>query len=509
MKKLIKIIFGLISTILVIAVILVGVLVFSLMDNKDKTPTQVKETEYVSADFMSKKMYQSIKKINDDEEIYADLTDEEINVILYNSLISLDIPEIHFTGAYVKLIEEQKYEFKVSVKASFFPTSLSGQLILSQDENNLVFKFEKVKVGNVDLTFGMLKKFVYSKIDTSVIESSISSTGIECKLDLENLTLSISKQSIASLVKSSLSEEEIYKVMIETIFSNKELLNYDLGKDNKLGVSINTSSLKYVDTRDGNIKYSLDLQEAKDKTLNDPHFSKENASLLFNYYVSGYASLEESDKEKADELGLNKSENGVKNNEEIDIGGIIAKQFNIDKLPEVLLNHSVSVSLSEDNFNQLFSTQDIIGKSIVFFFDNDFTYITLESLNIDIEENAARIYVTISINGYQLVINANFDFNENESFFIVGTLKNLYLGSVEIEEKYFSDILSYLNKSIAEDWISFIPNENKMKIDLGSFVSDNALVKKMLEYNFSCTSKFDKDKDGDKLILTYKSNLLG
>ena len=92
MKKLIKIIFGLISTILVIAIILVGVLVFSLMDNKDKTPTQVKETEYVSADFMSKKMYQSIKKINDDEEIYADLTDEEINVILYNSLISLDIP---------------------------------------------------------------------------------------------------------------------------------------------------------------------------------------------------------------------------------------------------------------------------------------------------------------------------------------------------------------------------------------------------------------------------------
>ena len=107
------------------------------------------------------------------------------------------------------------------------------------------------------------------------------------------------------------------------------------------------------------------------------------------------------------------------------------------------------------------------------------------------------------------MINANFDFNENESFFIVGTLKNLYLGSVEIEEKYFSDILSYLNKSIAEDWISFIPNENKMKMDLGSFVSDNALVKKMLEYNFSCTSKFDNDKDGDKLILTYKSNLLG
>ena len=69
MKKLIKIIFGLISTILVIAIILVGVLVFSLMDNKDKTPTQVKETEYVSADFMSKKMYQSIKKINDDEEM--------------------------------------------------------------------------------------------------------------------------------------------------------------------------------------------------------------------------------------------------------------------------------------------------------------------------------------------------------------------------------------------------------------------------------------------------------
>ena len=123
MKKLIKIIVGLISTILVIAIILVGVACFSLIDNKDKTPIEVKETEYVSEEFMAKKLYQSINNVNEDEEIYADLSDEEINVILYNSLISLNIPEIHFTGAYVKLIEEQKYEFKVSVKASFFPTS--------------------------------------------------------------------------------------------------------------------------------------------------------------------------------------------------------------------------------------------------------------------------------------------------------------------------------------------------------------------------------------------------
>ncbi len=505
MKKLIKIIVGLISTILVIAIILVGVACFSLIDNKDKTPIEVKETEYVSEEFMAKKLYQSINNVNEDEEIYADLSDEEINVILYNSLISLNIPEIHFTGAYVKLIEEQKYEFKVSVKASFFPTSLSGKLVLNQDEDNLIFKFEEVKVGKVDLTFNLLKKFVYSKIDTSVIESSISTSGIDCKLDLENLTLSVSKKSLISLVESSLSEEEIYKVMIETIFSNKELLNYDLGKDNKLGVSINTSSLKYVDTRDGNIKYSLNLQEAKNKTLNDSNFSKENASLLFNYYVSGYASLEDSDKEKADELGLNTSEKGVKNTEGVDVGGIIASQFSIDKLPEVLFNQSVSVSLSEENFNQLFSTQDIIGKSIVLFYDNDFTYITLESLNIDIENAQARIYVTISINGYRLVINANFDFKENESFFIIGTLKSLYLGSVQIEEKYFVDILTYLNNSINENWISFIPIENKMKIDLESFVSDNELVKKMMEYSFSCTSKFEKDN----LVLTYKSTLLG
>lgn len=505
MKKLIKIIVGLISTILVIAIILVGVACFSLIDNKDKTPIEVKETEYVSEEFMAKKLYQSINNVNEDEEIYADLSDEEINVILYNSLISLNIPEIHFTGAYVKLIEEQKYEFKVSVKASFFPTSLSGKLVLNQDEDNLIFKFEEVKVGKVDLTFNLLKKFVYSKIDTSVIESSISTSGIDCKLDFENLTLSVSKKSLISLVESSLSEEEIYKVMIETIFSNKELLNYDLGKDNKLGVSINTSSLKYVDTRDGNIKYSLNLQEAKNKTLNDSNFSKENASLLFNYYVSGYASLEDSDKEKADELGLNTSEKGVKNTEGVDVGGIIASQFSIDKLPEVLFNQSVSVSLSEENFNQLFSTQDIIGKSIVFFYDNDFTYITLESLNIDIENAQARIYVTISINGYRLVINANFDFKENESFFIIGTLKSLYLGSVQIEEKYFVDILTYLNNSINENWISFIPSENKMKIDLESFVSDNELVKKMMEYSFSCTSKFEKDN----LVLTYKSTLLG
>lgn len=505
MKKLIKIIVGLISTILVIAIILVGVACFSLIDNKDKTPIEVKETEYVSEEFMAKKLYQSINNVNEDEEIYADLSDEEINVILYNSLISLNIPEIHFTGAYVKLIEEQKYEFKVSVKASFFPTSLSGKLVLNQDEDNLIFKFEEVKVGKVDLTFNLLKKFVYSKIDTSVIESSISTSGIDCKLDLENLTLSVSKKSLISLVESSLSEEEIYKVMIETIFSNKELLNYDLGKDNKLGVSINTSSLKYVDTRDGNIKYSLNLQEAKNKTLNDSNFSKENASLLFNYYVSGYASLEDSDKEKADELGLNTSEKGVKNTEGVDVGGIIASQFSIDKLPEVLFNQSVSVSLSEENFKQLFSTQDIIGKSIVFFYDNDFTYITLESLNIDIENAQARIYVTISINGYRLVINANFDFKENESFFIIGTLKSLYLGSVQIEEKYFVDILTYLNNSINENWISFIPSENKMKIDLESFVSDNELVKKMMEYSFSCTSKFEKDN----LVLTYKSTLLG
>ena len=57
MKKLIKIIVGLISTILVIAIILVGVACFFLIDNKDKTSIDVKETEYVLEEFMSKKLY--------------------------------------------------------------------------------------------------------------------------------------------------------------------------------------------------------------------------------------------------------------------------------------------------------------------------------------------------------------------------------------------------------------------------------------------------------------------
>ena len=69
MIKLIKIIVGLISTILVIAIILVGVACFSLIDNKDKTPIEVKETEYVSEEFLAKKLYQSINNVNEDEEI--------------------------------------------------------------------------------------------------------------------------------------------------------------------------------------------------------------------------------------------------------------------------------------------------------------------------------------------------------------------------------------------------------------------------------------------------------
>lgn len=500
MKRLFKFIGGLIVTILVICLILVGTLVFCLFDKTNKTPDIIVNDESTLEDISNRKIFESLKNTKTEEKIALDFSDQELNLILYKALKSLNIPGISFEGVSITLEEDNTYDASFSLKASFFPTCIKGKMKLSEDENDLIFSLVNAKIGKIDLTNQLLKKYVFSKIDSTSISNSLNENGLKVTLDFKSLSLKIDKSSLMTFVEKNISSTSLYEVVLETIISNSSIIEYHLGENNKLGGAINLSSLKYIETRDGNISYPLNLESSKEKALNNENINKDNVNALFNYYVSGYNDLDDENKEVIDSLSLSKEEKGIKNHDEIDMTKLISEQLSLSNLSGALASKSLQIEVTENDFNQLLSTQKIIGKSYALYYENDLAYISLDSINIDIKENTADIHVICSLNGCLISINLFLQFDENTASYIDGKLTSISIGNIKVEDKYIPTILEYLQSAINESWISFDATNQIMRIDLTGFISDNELVKALIANNFTCHSSFKEDK----LILQYK-----
>ena len=111
--------------------------------------------------------------------------------------------------------------------------------------------------------------------------------------------------------------------------------------------------------------------------------------------------------------------------------------------------------------------------------DNDsykVTYIAVESLFVDINENKLDLYMTVSVNGESLVLNINADESETLGLNIEFSIKTVRFGTVKLNDDEIKLLLNYLENNIDEDWIIVNKEANEIDIDfIGVFESSPTL----------------------------------
>lgn len=495
MKRLLKIFLFLISFILVVAIIVCVVLGVMFYDNKDNTPKEIKENDYQVNYLVEREIYQSIKEINSNHGIALSLDDYALNELLYAIISEINVEGINIKGVYCQENTDQSYLIEIPVKVFGFDSVIRGKIKLEEKENELIIKLENAKIGKFNLTNNFFKKNVFSKINVQEVEDKLLDQGIIAKINFSDFVVSLDIDSCINFLKKQFkgSSLELLDVALSTCNENPGLLSILTGENNQLGVYINTEKFKYDQVRDGNLNYPLDLESAKEKTLNDQNYSDQYASELFNYYVSGYEVLTEDQKKVIDSFGLDTSYTGIRNSSTLTMKEIIEEQSSYSLLEGIITSGKFSLKISEDNFNELLSTLDIIGSSFVYSFENDFVYVTFEGISMNINKDYFDLSLILSLNGQRIVANVSFDSKSNNDSYINGDLKSLRIGEVTVDEKYLNQVFAYLKEILNEEWLVIDAENLKIKVDLTGMLTDNQLISFLLRNSFSCTSSFSSD----------------
>lgn len=465
MRKLLKFIGVLIAFVLVVVLALGITLVCCLYDTSDKTPEEIRANAYPVEYLAERELFRSVKDIASTSSVDFSLDSTALNEIVYAVVSGLNVDPVKIEGAYCQIDEEGAVTAEIPVSVFGFKSCLKANLSAGQ------------------------------------IEEQLKQIGFETTVDLENLTFTIGKSSLVGFLTDQVEtgSESVYTVLLDDIFNDRNI-SYRCGDDSRIGFSVDVSDFAYDVVRDGEILYPIDYEFARESARNHEAFSEENAPALLNYYVLGYDRLPEEYVSIIDRLELDKNYPGVKNCDELDAGELILEQTAAMDLNQVILNREMDVYITEDHFDQFFSTSEIIGQSYVLSFEDQIVFISCESLMMDIERNQMKLSVVLSVNGKRLIASLTFDSKDNPDSYIEGTLVDVSFGKDVFNPDLYDDLLSSVNDLIDLNWLTIHPSERTVLVDLAAVFAENELIAQLIAMNFNCHSSFTED---GRLLMTY------
>jgi len=506
MKKFFKILLIVLLVLIVGIVAGVGYVVYAINDSTDRTPSKIRTNNYPSERVINRVVTDSL--VSTDDDINIALDGYTINEILYSTLKRLSLSPIEILGCYTEFDSNDNLVVQIPLNVQGFKTSLSAKVKITESTNSFTLKLNQGDVGKLSISNSIVKKIVEQTVDAREVEKELKAQGIDAKISTENYTFTITKKALIEKINDALKDDKnsaLYKLLLNLCMEKPELFQLHLCENKRIGFTIKASNMLYDDSRDGTFTNTIDYDYAVSQVKNDLGSSRvnyKNVAAAFDYQIIGYENLSSEEKAYIDALGYDTTYKG-----QVHYTANSMKTFILEQEPsaiqiaQALINHELSMKITEAQFNELFSAMNFVGKSVGFTNDTDVGYFSFETLYIDIKENAFDLTIILNVSGRRLAIQASLDAPKNNDFKIDATLTGLRIGNVAIEEKYYSDLLAYLNSAMeSTEWISADPTNKKITIDLESIVKggesfgdlESHIVEKSLEFT-----------DDGKLKLSY------
>lgn len=276
MKKVLKIIFITLGSLIGLFILSFVVLYICLSNHDYQVPYEVYNSEESFSDVLEQKVSQAIENMGDDYYLDVLLTSDDFNELLYGIIIDnlnknykpteLDVHQHYvyripygegpiledgFTinHIYSEMEEEQLTISVCFSPVTFFKTKLKLFLQCETLDNKYAFQITKVRIGK--LTFKQDSKILKSILDNEVISTKISSLFTEASLpiiyDEGSMRFEMEKEDFYEYLKSYLANDNDIsysdQVMID-ILANPQYDVLDFYTNNGFGIGLDLSNLK-------------------------------------------------------------------------------------------------------------------------------------------------------------------------------------------------------------------------------------------------------------------------
>ena len=547
MKKFFKFIFGFIGALLLLVITLTIVLGIALHNKRVASPDKADESlNRSTANVINAEVEKSMSNSVSEKKVNL-LLDEEALEYLFLSITSTIGKEankaLNITGIDVDVVDS-KYSLMMSGQVSFYKTLITCGLSFKETDEAFSIKLEGLKAGKLNVySFRWLASlFVNSK----KIEESLEKKGLYLDLDFSTFTIIFTKDNIKKMLVGAMGddEEELVNVLGDIFLSSKDILEFNLGKDNLLGAILHLQMLEYSEEELGALPYHYDFDSlvTKTKTLITSNIiTYEKTGVVFQYLVKGYDVYKEAKNDENDEKIAKTNEQNKKNREYIDsldlsvIGinnnsaykGIMNKpEGDSNKvvangikdalslsIEQMIINKGFSLTITDDTLTEALKTLSLVGFSSAFANDlnGEVAYVVVEQLNFICHENKVIVDLIANINGERIYIEVSLDtLSNNNGLSLTGSIDYIRIGEKNLSDENKISLLKYLKNATSEvNWINVEvtdnPSTSYLILNFHQLLNDNssigAFMANMAELSLSITNETKVVEGG--IVITY------
>ena len=279
----------------------------------------------------------------------------------------------------------------------------------------------------------------------------------------------------------------LINLLLDVIKNHHELYNFET--ENELKLNVNLSNLKFNTSNSQYIPIDFSSIETSTETLlKNKIINYSQANDIFNFLINGYDDSSEELIDKINSIDLSSINITDKTNYTglIDKNSISLKEYiNGTNIDYTLGNTSIKLDISEDNLNSVIQNNDLKGSSYTVChsqdenikYSNQMSYVVIEDIKMNMLNNEIKLDLIINIHGYRLGIYADFSTPTHQGLVIEGTLTNLQIGEIELNDYQKTEIIQYLNTMIEDSWISLSNSDNTIKLDFTDLIIENEVIK--------------------------------
>ena len=478
MKKFLLIFFISLASIVTLSVVAFAAVCISVADETDNTPDNIRTADVDLEQFINREAVKALDGVGEKDEVSLLFDEYAMNELVYAIAREVKLPMVEVVGAYVTYAENGALKAEVPLKFSgFVSTCLKAGIKISFENGVFTVTLEDAYVGNFALTDGAIRVFVLNDFNGRNWQKDLEKAGICGTLDLNDLSFSMTVNEICDTI-ANLTEKDpngkLYRLVCDLALKSEDLIDFYFGEGGYYGVTLNTGKLAYDQVTDGAISHPLDLDSAAESTRYwlDKGVTPKNVSSVFHYYVSGYDAL--SDKEKADvnALGLTENGMGVRTVSPASMAQVFADQTG--GLAASLINRRVTLTVSDEQMNTILACLDVIGAGTAFCHGDKLAYLTLESIDIFLDDHNFRLLLTFNLNGKRLCGYIDADCPDTDRMAIYAHITQIRIGKLALTNEHVSTFLSYLNDILsAENWIYADDAENIVTLDMEQAIAES------------------------------------
>lgn len=474
----------------------------------DGTAKEIEKDESFSAStFLNDKLVAALDTTKDDGQISIKVSENDFNQMLLASKEAV-VGAIPTLGKYVSgadlVTGDTQYVFSLNAhlgkifksRARVYAT-LGSEMINGED--CLVFKLNDVKVGRVSFLKTYKKnKLLRQLINDDIVNSFLGGTGFSLKSDLnENDRIYYPKSAITSDI-SILGEGEssgIYTTLLQEFF-HQNMFNLDFNKQGfQGGINLTKAhdNAAFVSPEKANDVDFIHLRDQVQELLN-AGVPKDDAQLLYKFFIVGYAKLNEA--EQAEMAGFDLSEYGIP--DVTTHQGVIIDYAGSETVPGKIVRPEVSIQdyvghqasssecdpgddiavIEEHELNKTLMSSDTIGTPRVLIHElKDGTYkvntFSINNMYCNIYSNTVKFAVDLSVNGYDTYICLDTTLSTSNTFVMNFNINDVYYGDMDSSEAFKTEILNLLFTSFQSNALVSFNNETKQfQVDITSQIPE-------------------------------------